>query len=101
MGRPWFETVPARIAATFRAAFKPTPAKRKLAGGSPSIHAGIVNGAPAMIAVVDDRVAGVVVLHQRDGKIAALHGIANKDSLTRATEQWKRTDHGEPLIASW
>jgi RNA polymerase sigma-70 factor (ECF subfamily) len=101
MGRPWFETVPARIAATFRAAFKPTPAKRKLAGGSPSIHAGIVNGAPAMIAVVEDRVAGVVVLHQRDGKIAALHGIANKDSLARATEQWQRGEHGPALIESW
>lgn len=101
MGRPWFETVPARIAATFRAAFKPTDAKRRLAGGSPAIHAGIVNGTPAMIAVIDGRVAGVVVLDPRGDKIAAIHGIADKSNLTRATEQWKRSEHEAPLIESW
>ncbi|MDN3239577.1 RNA polymerase sigma factor SigJ [Glycomyces tritici] len=101
MGRFWSETAPARIAATFRAAFKPTEAKRRLAGGSPAIHAGIVNGAPAMIAVIGDRVAGVVVLDPRGDKIAALHGIAHRDSLARATRQWRRTGHGAPFIESW
>jgi hypothetical protein len=101
LGKPWIETVPARIAATFRAAFKPTPAKRRQAGGTPSIHAGIVNGTPAMIAVIDERVAGVVVLDPRGDKVAAIHGIAHQASLTRATQQWLRNEHGEPLIERW
>jgi RNA polymerase sigma factor (sigma-70 family) len=100
-GKPWFETVPARIAATFRAAFKPTPAKRRHAGGSPSIHAEIVNGAPAMIAVLDGRVVGVVVFDPRGDKIAALHGIAHRAGLERITQQWGRTEHDAPLIEHW
>lgn len=38
---------PQRIAAVARAGFKPTPAKRRLAGGTPAIHYALVNGAPA------------------------------------------------------
>ncbi|MDA1358986.1 sigma-70 family RNA polymerase sigma factor [Glycomyces luteolus] len=101
MGKTWFESVPARIAATFRAAFKPTQAKRDLAGGSPSIHAGIVNGTPAMIAVIGDRVAGVVVLDPRGDKIAALRGIADRGRLARVSEQWRRGEHDAPLIECW
>ncbi|MDA1368202.1 sigma-70 family RNA polymerase sigma factor [Glycomyces algeriensis] len=101
LGKPWIETIPARIAATFRAAFKPTPAKRRRAGGTPSIHAGIVNGTPAMIAVIDERVAGIVVFDPRGDKVAALHGIAHQASLARATRQWARIEHEEPLIERW
>ena len=41
--------VPERIAAVLRAGFKPTPAKRRLVGGTPAIHAAMVNGSPAML----------------------------------------------------
>jgi RNA polymerase sigma factor (sigma-70 family) len=101
LGRVWIESVPTRIAATIRAGFKPTQAKRNLAGGSPAIHAGMVNGAPAMVAVIDDRVAGVLVLDPRGDKVAAIHAIAARDRVTRVSEQWRRIDHDAPIIASW
>ncbi|TCP47336.1 RNA polymerase ECF family sigma subunit [Tamaricihabitans halophyticus] len=99
-------SVPERIATMLRAGFKPTPAKRKLAGGSPSIHAGVVNGSPAIIAVLSDqeqgeRVLGVVMLEVRGDKIAAVRGMASPDRLGRITEQWRRQEHGPPIIESW
>ena len=94
-------SVPERIAAMLRAGFKPTPAKRKLAGGSPAIHAAVVNGSPAMIAALDGRVLGVVILDVRDDKIAAVHGMAAPARLGRLTEEWRRREHDDPLIESW
>jgi RNA polymerase sigma-70 factor (ECF subfamily) len=92
---------PERIAAALRAAFKPTPAKRKLAGGSPAIHAGVVNGAPALVAALPDRVVGVVVLEVRDDKVAVVRGIADPGRLSRLSQQWLRREHDDPLIAAW
>ncbi|MBF6174332.1 sigma-70 family RNA polymerase sigma factor [Nocardia blacklockiae] len=92
---------PQRIAAAIRAGFAPTPAKRRRAGGSPSIHAAVVNGCPAMIATLDDRVAGIVVLEVRDGKIAGVRGIAARERLGRLGTQWRRQEHDAPLIESW
>lgn len=100
-GRIMVLSTPERIASTLRAGFKPTPAKRKLAGGTPAIHSGVVNGSPAMIATVEDRVIGVVVLDLRGEKIAKVHGMASAARLDRVTEQWRRHDHDDPLIASW
>ncbi len=93
--------VPERIAAALRAAFKPTPAKRKLAGGSPAMHAGVVNGSPALIAVLPDRVVGVLVLEVRDDKVAVVRGIADPGRLGRLSRQWQRGEHDAPLIAAW
>jgi len=92
---------PERIAGAMRAGFKPSPAKRRLAGGSPSIHAVLVNGCPAMLAALEDRVLGVVILEIRDDKIAGVRGIASPPRLGRVTEQWGRREHDVPLIASW
>lgn len=92
---------PDRIATAMRAGFKPSEAKRKLAGGTPSIHAGVVNGCPAMLATLDDRVVGAVILELRDDKIAGVRGIAAADRLTRLTEQWQRQEHDAPVIESW
>ncbi|MET7401486.1 sigma-70 family RNA polymerase sigma factor [Dactylosporangium sp. NPDC005572] len=94
-------STPQRIAAAVRAAFKPTPAKRRLAGGSPAMHAGVVNSCPALIAAFDDRVVGVVILDVRDDRIAVLRGMSAPDRLRRLTEQWRRGGHDEPLIRSW
>jgi RNA polymerase sigma-70 factor (ECF subfamily) len=94
-------SVPERIAAMVRAAFKPTRAKRKLAGGSPAIHAAVVNGSPAMIAALDDQVLGVVILDVRDDKIAAVRGMAAPARLGRLTEEWRRREHDDPLIELW
>ncbi|WP_327148391.1 sigma-70 family RNA polymerase sigma factor [Nocardia sp. NBC_01329] len=92
---------PERIARAFRAGFIPSPAKRRLAGGSPSIHAVLVNGCPAMLATLDDRVLGIVILEMRDDKIAGVRGIAATDRLGRLTAQWQRQEHDDPLIESW
>jgi RNA polymerase sigma-70 factor (ECF subfamily) len=100
--RRWLRfSAPERIAAAMRAAFKPTPAKRRLAGGSPAMHAGVINGCPALIAVFDDRVVGVLVLDVRDDKIAVARGISDPDRLGRLTEAWRRCQHDDPLIQSW
>ncbi|WP_017586273.1 sigma-70 family RNA polymerase sigma factor [Nocardiopsis ganjiahuensis] len=96
----WY-TTPERVASALRAGFKPTPAKRRLVGGSPSMHAGVVNGSPALVAVLDDRVVGVVVLGVREGRISAMHGIASPSRLGRLTEQWRRGGHRDPLIDAW
>ncbi|NKY46052.1 sigma-70 family RNA polymerase sigma factor [Nocardia cerradoensis] len=92
---------PERIAGAVRAGFKPSPAKRKLAGGSPAIHAAVVNGCPAMLATLDDRVVGVLILEVREDKIAGVRGIAARHRLGRLTEEWRRQDHDAPLIESW
>lgn len=92
---------PARIAAAMRAGFAPSPAKRRLAGGSPAIHAAVVNGCPAVLATVDDRAVGVVILEVRADRIAGVRGIASAARLGRLTEEWERREHDVPLIASW
>ncbi len=92
---------PERIAATLRAGFRPTPAKRRLIGGSPAIHFGMVNGSPAMIAAFDDRVVGVVVLDVVGDKIAGVLAVASPARLGRFTEQWCRGNHDDPIMASW
>ncbi|MGH3858310.1 sigma-70 family RNA polymerase sigma factor [Actinokineospora sp.] len=94
-------TVPERVALMVRAGFKPTPAKRRLAGGSPALHAAVVNGSPAVVAVLDDTVLGVVILELRDDKIAAVRGMAAPARLGRLNDEWQRRDHDDPVIDSW
>ncbi|MFF8509028.1 sigma-70 family RNA polymerase sigma factor [Streptomyces sp. NPDC015492] len=90
-----------RVASFVRAGFRPTEAKRRLAGGSPAIHIAAVNGAPAVLAVVDGRVVGAVVCAVSDGRVASLHGVASRDRLTRLDEAWRRSGPGVPVIAAW
>ncbi|WP_280494166.1 sigma-70 family RNA polymerase sigma factor [Nocardia asiatica] len=99
--KPIRYSTPEQIAGAVRAGFKPSPAKRRLAGGSPSFHAVVVNGCPAMLATVGDRVRAVVILEIRDDKIASMHGIAAPHRLGRLTEQWQRQEHDVPLITAW
>jgi RNA polymerase sigma-70 factor (ECF subfamily) len=72
-----------------------------MAGGSPAMHAGVINGCPALIAAFDDRVLGVVVLEVRDGKIAVLRGVSDPNRLARLTRRWRRCEHDDPLIPAW
>ncbi|MGW5317043.1 sigma-70 family RNA polymerase sigma factor [Nocardia thailandica] len=92
---------PGRIARAVRAGFAPTPAKRALAGGTATMHAALVNGSPAMIALVDRRVRGILVLETRAGRIAAVRGIATPARLHRLTERWELHDPGTPIIEAW
>ncbi|MFF0751786.1 sigma-70 family RNA polymerase sigma factor [Streptomyces sp. NPDC004267] len=92
---------PERVASFVRAGFKPSPAKRRMAGGSLAIHIAQVNGAPAALVVVDERVVGVAAFEISDGRIACLRGIAAADRLARVNEAWRRHAYGEPVIEAW
>ncbi|MGW0606568.1 sigma-70 family RNA polymerase sigma factor [Streptomyces sp. NPDC002640] len=95
-----FDT-PRRIAAVARAGFRPSPAKRRLAGGTPALHFALVNGSPALLAVVGDQVVGSVTFDVAHGRIATVRGIAAPARLTRLTEAWRQRDPDTPLVAEW
>ncbi|MEU5093014.1 RNA polymerase sigma-70 factor [Streptomyces sp. NPDC021356] len=89
----------ARAVATFmRGLFKPGKAKRALIGGSPEMHATTANGDPALVAVLDGRVVGILCLEVTAEGIAGFRSQANPDKLVRATRRWASADHGEPLL---
>ncbi|MPY63680.1 sigma-70 family RNA polymerase sigma factor [Streptomyces spongiae] len=90
-----------RVAAVARAGFKPTPAKRRLVGGTPAIHYAVVNGAPAILTVLGDQVVGSVTFDITGGKIATVRGIAAPTRLARLTEAWRQHEPDTPLIAQW
>ncbi len=90
-----------RVASYVRAGFRPTPVKRRLAGGSPVFHIAVLNGSPAVLAVVDDRVVGTVAFDVRDGRVASLCGIAAADRLARLDEAWRQHGSDAPVVAAW
>ncbi|MCX4623110.1 MULTISPECIES: sigma-70 family RNA polymerase sigma factor [Streptomyces] len=90
-----------RVASYVRAGFRPTPVKRRLAGGSPVFHIAVLNGSPAVLAVVDGRVVGTVVFDVRDGRVASLCGIAAADRLVRLDEAWRQHGSDAPVVAAW
>ncbi|MFJ7118609.1 sigma-70 family RNA polymerase sigma factor [Streptomyces albogriseolus] len=90
-----------RVASYVRAGFRPTPVKRRLAGGSPVFHIAVLNGSPAVLAVVDDRVVGTVVFAVRDGRVASLCGIAAADRLVRLDEAWRQHGSDAPVVTAW
>ncbi|GGQ10026.1 RNA polymerase sigma-70 factor [Streptomyces roseolilacinus] len=86
------------VAKFLRGLFKPARSKRALAGGSPGIHVTTANGGPAVVAVLDGRVIGVMCLEITAEGVAAVRSQVNPDKLGRATEAWAATEHGEPLF---
>jgi len=90
-----------RIAAVARAGFKPTPAKRRFAGGAPAVHHALVNGAPALLFVLGGQVVGAVTFDLTGRRIATVRGIAAPARLVRLTEFWRRHEPDTPLITEW
>ncbi|MDX2591558.1 sigma-70 family RNA polymerase sigma factor [Streptomyces sp. WI03-4A] len=90
-----------RIASFVRAGFRPTPAKRRLAGGWPVLHFAPVNGCPAVVAVIGEHVVGTVVFEVADGRVTSLHGIAATDRLTRLNAAWQHHHPGTPALHTW
>jgi RNA polymerase sigma-70 factor (ECF subfamily) len=90
-----------RVASYVRAGLKPTPAKRRLAGGTPVFRLALVNGSPAVLAVTDDQVVGAVAFKVRDGKVASLHGIAAADRLVHLNRTWQQHRPDAPVISAW
>ncbi|MFJ1732686.1 MULTISPECIES: RNA polymerase sigma-70 factor [unclassified Streptomyces] len=86
------------VAKFMRGLFKPAPAKRALIGGAADMYITTANGGPAVVAVVEGRVVGVMCLEITAEGIAAFRSQANPDKLARATEVWAAADHGEPLF---
>ncbi|MET9859789.1 RNA polymerase sigma factor SigJ [Streptomyces smyrnaeus] len=89
------------VAKFMRGLFKPGEAKRALVGGSPDVYATTANGDPAIVAVVDGRVVGVMCLEVNADGVAAFRTQINPDKLVRATERWAAADHGEPLLKAF
>ncbi|MDH6111561.1 RNA polymerase sigma factor (sigma-70 family) [Kitasatospora sp. MAP12-15] len=82
------------VAKFLRGLFKPSEAKRAYVGGAPEVHGTTANGEPAIVAVVDGRVVGIMCLEVTPEGIAAVRSQVNPDRLVRATEQWAAADHG-------
>lgn len=86
------------VAKFMRGLFRPSPAKRAYVGDSPEVHATTANGAPALVAVSDSRVVGIICLEITADGIVAFRSQVNPDKLERATRHWAASDHGEPLL---
>ncbi|WP_433051721.1 RNA polymerase sigma factor SigJ [Dactylosporangium sp. CS-033363] len=80
--------------------FRPGTAKEKLIGGRPEIYPWTANGGPAAIAVIGDRVVGVMCLEVTEAGITAVLNQVNPDKLERATARWNATDHGKALFTA-
>ncbi|MEV5409538.1 sigma-70 family RNA polymerase sigma factor [Thermopolyspora sp. NPDC052614] len=100
-GKPLLYPTPERIAAAARAFIKPIESKRRLIGGRPALHTGLVNGSPALIAVIDNRVVGVLALETHKGKVAFACAVASPKRLGRLTATWSKQEHDAPIVESW
>ncbi|MEU7609721.1 RNA polymerase sigma-70 factor [Micromonospora sp. NPDC049204] len=89
------------VARFLRGLFAPSTAKRDIVGGSPALYTEVVNGAPALVVVLDEQVVGVMTLKVTPDGVAALHVQVNPDKLVRATRHWSTSAHGEPLLHVW
>jgi len=89
------------VAKFLRGLFRPSEAKRSALGGSPDLYAWSANGSPALVAVVDGVLIGVMTLEATGDGITAVLSQVNPDKLGRAARQWAAVDHGEPLIRGW
>ncbi|MFI8947611.1 RNA polymerase sigma-70 factor [Streptomyces sp. NPDC053750] len=89
------------VAKFMRGLFTPGKAKRDLVGGSPEVHATTANGGPAVVAVVDGRVVGILCVEVTAEGIAAFRNQVNPDKLERATRRWAAADHGAPLFRAF
>lgn len=92
---------PRRIAIIVRAAFRDSPTRREQIGSAPTAYAHLVNGSPAMIAVVDDRVVGMAMLDMHGDKIGAVRAMAAPDKLERITARWQQQSHDDPVSVAW
>ena len=88
------------VAKFVRGLFKPAASKRAIVGGSPEVYAWTANGEPAVVAVLDGRVFGVMCLEVTAEGIVAVRSQVNPDKLDRATAIWAAIDHGKPLFTA-
>ncbi|NUO59530.1 MAG: RNA polymerase sigma-70 factor [Hamadaea sp.] len=86
------------VAKFLRGLFQPSAAKYAVLGGAPEIYAWTSNGGPALIAMVDGQVVGVMCLQVTPDGVSAVLNQVNPDKLARATAQFTQSDHGDALF---
>ncbi|MEU2024399.1 RNA polymerase sigma factor SigJ [Streptomyces sp. NPDC016469] len=92
----------AKAVATFmRGLLKPGKAKTAFTGGSVELHMTHANGSTAVLAVVGERIIGVMCVEVTPEGIASFRNQVNPDKLERATRQWAAMEHGKPLLTAF
>lgn len=89
------------IARYLRGLFRPSAAKRTIAGGDPDLHAAVVNGGPAVLVSIGERIIGVICLEATSDGVVAVHLQVNPDKLERFTRQWAAAGPHQPLRELW
>ena len=89
------------VARFLRGLFRPTAAKRTYLGGAAEIYAWPANGEPAVVAVVDGQVVGIMCMEVTADGITAFRSQAKPEKLARATERFAASAHGEPLVEAF
>ncbi|MEV7723884.1 RNA polymerase sigma-70 factor [Streptomyces sp. NPDC087917] len=89
------------IARYMRGLFRPGKAKREHVGGSASLHDAVVNGGPAVLVVVGERVLGVMCLETTPDGVGAIRIQVNPDKLERITRQWAAVGAHPPVAEIW
>ncbi|WP_067676917.1 RNA polymerase sigma factor SigJ [Nocardia miyunensis] len=89
------------VARYLRGLLRPSEHKRGWVGGVASLYDGVVNGDPAILAQVGERVAGVLVLEATPAGITAVRIHANPGKLDRISRAWAAAEHDEPLLEAW
>ncbi|MFG2061122.1 RNA polymerase sigma-70 factor [Micromonospora sp. NPDC048871] len=89
------------VARLLRGLFQAVDLRRKVLGGSATMYAEIVNGEPAVVVVVGDRIVGVLALEVTPEGVAAVRAQANPDKLARITRLWSASPPAEPVLDRW
>jgi RNA polymerase sigma-70 factor (TIGR02957 family) len=89
------------IARFLRGLFRPADAKRDIVGGNPAFYAVVVNGGPALLVEVGERVIGVFCLDATPDGVAAIHLQVNPDKLERITRQWAAAGPHQRRLENW
>ncbi|GGV34040.1 DNA-directed RNA polymerase sigma-70 factor [Kitasatospora herbaricolor] len=91
------------VARYLRGLFRPSAAKRAQVGegGRVALHAAVVNGGPAALIAVGERVLGIICLAPAPGGVGAVHIQVNPDKLERLTRSWAAAGPHRPLTEIW
>ncbi|MFD6755389.1 RNA polymerase sigma-70 factor [Micromonospora gifhornensis] len=89
------------VARFLRGVFRATDLRRQVLGGEAALYAEIVNGVPAVLVVVGDRVVGVLTLEMTAEGVSDIHAQANPDKLDRVTRLWSASARSAPVVDGW
>ena len=90
-----------QVAVFLRGLFKATPAQLALIGGKPTGYLAWINGSPALLLAIGDRVVGALSFQFADGpdhRISALRAFVNPAKLGRLGGAWKPAPGEDPIL---